>query len=206
MSVSDNYDTYLNPLLENYAVPAMEALAVMVAGVILYTLFYRATYRLGAKGLIPLQLESTLIKIAKWLLIIVVILIILGLFGVSVASLWTALSGVLVLVALGFVAVWSVLSNILCSVLLVIFAPFRIGDDIEIQDPAANITLRGRVVGMNMIFTTVESLNPDDAASLIMVRIPNNLFFQKYVRCWPGAEGRSLKNYLADEHKRVKEE
>lgn len=199
---------YLYTLFDKYALPALESLAVLVVAAILYTLIIRTLGRLANQGLIAHQLQVTLHRITRWLLILIVLLLILGTFGVSVTSFWAALSGVLVLVAVGFVAVWSVLSNVLCSILLVIFSPFRIGDEIEIQDTSSTLTLRGKVVAINMFFTTLESdehVADGEAQEKVIVQVPNNLFFQKFVRCWPGEKTSSLKRYLADEHRRSQE-
>jgi small-conductance mechanosensitive channel len=209
----DNPD-YFYTLFDQYALPALVSLAVLIVAAILYTLIIRALGRLAEQGLIARQLQLTLNRVTRWLLLIVVLLLILGVFGVSVTSFWTALSGVLVLVALGFVAVWSVLSNVLCSVLLVIFSPFRIGDEVEIQDTGSTTTLRGKVVDINMFFTTLESGDEDEALDKapdkaghkpVIVRVPNNLFFQKFVRCWPGEQTHSLKRHLANEQRRSQE-
>ena len=189
-------------VLEDFGTPILESIIAIVIATVAYKLLRHGVNRLSKKGIIPSQLRTTLQPIMKWLIILVTALLVFGFFGVSVTSFWATLSGILVLVAIGFVAVWSVLSNILCSVLLVIFSPFRIGDEIEIQDPAAPITIRGKVVGMNMFFTTLQSAETQAADDAAMTRVPNNLFFQKYVRCWPGTGTQSLKSYLADEHHR----
>ena len=83
----------------------------------------------------------------------VIVLLIAGLFmleqlGVSTGTVWAAVSAVLVMIAVGFVAVWSVLSNALCSMLLLIYAPFRVGDEVELVDPANGFKLAGRVIDL----------------------------------------------------------
>lgn len=203
-----DYQATLHNLLGEYALPALETLAVLIAGAVLYSLVTHAIGKLAVRGVISYQLNLTLNRITRWLMAIVVLLVVLGLFGVSVTSFWAALSGVLVLVALGFVAVWSVLSNVLCSVLLVVFAPLRIGDEVELMDTGSTVTLRGKVVDINMFFTTLESVvaeESDGHAYESVIRVPNNQFFQKYLRRWPGEKTSSLKHYLADEYKKNRE-
>jgi small-conductance mechanosensitive channel len=193
-------------VFEDFGSPILATVIAIIIAFVIYKLICHGINRLSRKGIIPNQLRSTMQPIIKWLIVIITTLLAFGFFGVSVTTFWATLSGVLVLVAIGFVAVWSVLSNILCSILLVIFAPFRIGDEIEIQDPAAPITLRGKVTGINMFFTTLEdgdSSSSDDTSPII--RVPNNLFFQKYVRRWPGTGTQSLKSYLAHEHQRAED-
>lgn len=165
-------------------------------------LLKRSLGTLAKRGYIHDQLKATVYTIAKWLILITCFLIILGFFGVSVASLWTALSAVLVLIAIGFVAVWSVLSNVLCSIFLVVLSPFRIGDEIEIQDTSSVIVIRGRVVGINVMFTTLRAISddPEQPSGDELIRVPNNLFFQKYIRCWPGKKTKTLQSFLAAQH------
>ena len=199
----DKIQEVTHMILDEFGNPILESTVALVVAAIIYKLLCHSINRLSKNGFIPNQLRTTIQPIMKWLIIIISTLLVLGFFGVSVTSFWAALSGILVMVAIGFVAVWSVLSNILCSILLVIFSPFRVGDEIEIQDPAAPITIRGTVIGMSMFFTTLQTSDTqttDDASPL--TRVPNNLFFQKYVRCWPGKGTQSLKSYLADEHHR----
>ncbi len=84
---------------------------------------------------------------------------------------FAVLGGLLALLGIGFVAVWSILSNVLCTLLLLTVRPFRIGDELELApDP-----LRGRVVDLNLFFTTLQA--PDGR----LVQLPNNLFFQRAI-------------------------
>ncbi len=84
---------------------------------------------------------------------------------------FAVLGGLLALLGIGFVAVWSILSNVLCTLLLLTVRPFRIGDEVELPpDP-----LRGRVVDLNLFFTTLQA--PDGR----LVQLPNNLFFQRAI-------------------------
>lgn len=200
----DKIDESARMVFEQFGTPILATIVTIIFAIIIHKLLCHGVNRLSTKGLIPNQLRNTIQPIMKWLIIIITALISFGFFGVSVTSFWAALSGVLVLVAIGFVAVWSVLSNILCSILLVIFSPFRIGDEIEVQDPAAPITIRGKVTGINMFFTTLQSNgNGQTETEEHLIRVPNNLFFQKYVRRWPGTGTQSLKSYLADERQRT---
>lgn len=87
---------------------------------------------------------------------------------------WAILSAVFATLAVGFVATWSLLSNVTASFVILTFRPFRIGDHIEVHD-ADKLLLKGRVVDLNLMFTTVIQ---DDYAT----RVPNNFFLQRPVR------------------------
>lgn len=196
----DAFGSIFNELVQPYAAPTIKMFLVTLFGLIIYFVFCRALKNIGANGYFDYHLTIILGNIVKWVLVAVVVLLSLGFFGVSVGTLWAALSGVLALVALGFVAVWSVLSNVLCSVLLIIFPPFRIGDEIEIQEPTANFSVKGKVVSINMLMTSLE-ISDDSAADsgANIMRVPNNIFFQKYVRCIPGKGTQSLKRFMAEQ-------
>lgn len=189
--------------LSNHIVAILKSLLTIVAGVTVQLLLNRALNKLAEKGYVYEQLRLTIKTVTKWIITIVVLLLALSFFGVSVATLWAALSAILVLFAVGFVAVWSVLSNVFCSILLVFFAPFRIGDEIEIQEPTASTArLKGKVTGINVMYTTLIGIEEEEGE---LIRVPNNIFFQKFVRCWPGKQTKSLKSYVASQHQEAVE-
>lgn len=105
----------------------------------------------------------------RYLILAIAAALILGLWGFPIGTLLAFFGTVLGLVAIGFVAVWSVLSNFLCTFVLVAFKPFAVGDELEL--PAESV--KGRVVDLSMIFTTLESGEGET------VMIPNNTFFQR---------------------------
>jgi small-conductance mechanosensitive channel len=100
------------------------------------------------------------------------------------------------MIAIGFVAVWSVLSNILCTLMLLIFRPFRVGDEVEIVDPAMTAGLSGVVRNINLMFTTLRTSNDGE---VIDTQIPNNLFFQKLVRKKIGENTFSLEKQIFEQ-------
>ena len=114
------------------------------------------------------------------------VILLLGEFDVPVAALWAVLSTLLAMVAIGFVAVWSVLSNAFCSVILLMFQPFRVGNRIEM--PVSGVA--GKVVNFNMLFTTLQADDGD------LIQLPNNTFFQQPVRCRRGDKTVSLDEQL----------
>ena len=116
---------------------------------------------------------------ARWLIFMVAFLFILQQFGVKVSTLLSTLLAVAGLIAVGFIAVWSILSNFLCALLLVIFKPFQIGDDIEVAEVIGGAGLRGKILKFNIMYTTlVEEIDGEEVVTII----PNNIFFQKAIR------------------------
>lgn len=125
-------------------------------------------------------------KVLRWLIRVITVIIVLGVFGFELGGIWSMLSTIFAMVAIGFVAVWSLLSHASATVLLVIVRPFNIGDDIAI--PSENAS--GRVVDLNFFFTTLLSHDGTEW------RIPNNLFFQKVIKREKRGPARSLAHQL----------
>lgn len=187
---------------------ALKLLVIGAIGIVLYVLSRRGLQSLNRRELLSLMTTSIYSSVIKWLLIIAVVLTGLSTIGIPVTSLWASLSAVLMLVAIGFVAVWSILSNVSAALLLVISAPFRIGDEIEILEPSTQDPekpgLRGRIKDISFFYTTLEQTAEDQENRL--VRVPNNLFFQKAILCRQGQDTKGLKQALfnsADEKEKT---
>ena len=138
--------------------------------------------------------ESLMIPLSgfiRWFIIVLVVLLICRQLGISLTLVLTSVSGILMLVAIGFVAAWSVLSNVSCAFLLLVFPPFNFGDTIEIKDPEKESGIKGKVVGLNLFYTTLKST--DAEGSDVFIRVPNNLFFQRVIVCHSGDHTEALK-------------
>ena len=148
--------------------------------------------RLTRSGHIDEPYNAIFIAVSKWIIVIVALLFFLQIIGIPISHVFATLSAVLVLVAVGFVAVWSVLSNILCSFLLLLSRPFSFDDEIELKEVDKEKGIRGKVINLNLFFTTLETeLNGEDAKQVI--RIPNTLFFQRITIVHDKTEGGDLK-------------
>jgi small-conductance mechanosensitive channel len=110
------------------------------------------------------------------------ILLILERLGVSGSVLWTAFTGFAAVAAVAFFAAWSVLSNIFCTILIFATRPFRLNDHIELLEGADKPGLKGRVIDINLIYTTIQETTPEGGMATSVLQIPNNLFFQRTLR------------------------
>lgn len=128
--------------------------------------------------------------ILRWSILIIAALLILGRWGFQTNGFLAVIGSILGLVAIGFVALWSVLSNFLCTMVLVIFKPFSVGDEIEF--PASGT--KGRVVDLSLIFTTLETA-PGET-----VHVPNNMFFQNVFKRRAGKSRIGLGEQLSGEN------
>lgn len=152
--------------------PSVVTIAVAL---LLYYVVRRSTRALAHHGQITSIMALRLRMAARWLLAGSTSLIVLqqtGVFGQA----WAVLSAVVAALAVAFVASWSVLSNATCALLLLVYRPFRVGDEVELLEPDGKIGVSGRVVDLNLLFTTVHE------ASDAVVRVPNKVFVEKYAR------------------------
>ncbi len=161
---------------------AVYILIILVLMFAVQKFLHRFTQAMVKKRAISSTFVVLLEYILRWSVYIAAGLIILQQVGVKVSSLWTFITATVTLVAVGFVAVWSVLSNLLCTFMLVISQLFQIGDQIEIIDPSMTTGIKGRVRNINLLFTTLVEVN-EDQTKVWRTYIPNNLFFQKIVKC-----------------------
>ena len=148
------------------------ALLVLVGAAIVQFILNRGLSLLASRthlepnDLLPLK------KVLKSVLYLVTAILILTVFGVNLGGLWAIMSTILAMVAIGFVAVWSLLSNVSSTVIILLFRPFAIGDELEF----AGEPVKGKVVDLNFLYTTLRETDGT------LIQIPNNLFFQKSVK------------------------
>ncbi|MAF04064.1 mechanosensitive ion channel family protein [Herbaspirillum huttiense] len=103
--------------------------------------------------------------------------------GVSGAVLWSAFTGFAAVGAVAFFAVWSVLSNLFCAILIFTTSPFRVGDLIEVLEGGDKPGVKGRVLDINLVYTTLLEEGQEQEAKTIL-QLPNSMFFQRIVRRW----------------------
>lgn len=163
----------------------LQILLIMVVAFALQRMVGRALESLGERYPLPHELLVPVRGALRWLIMGSAVLFVLERLGVSATVLWTALSGFVAVAAVAFFAIWSVLSNLLCAVLIFTVGPFRIGDVVELVDTLDKPGVKGRVIAINLLYTTLME-TPEAGGAL--VQVPNSQFFQKAVRRWRGAE------------------
>ena len=163
-------------------VPALQVALIVLAAWLLHWLLKRLVLRLARLYALPPAIVLPLRGVLRWLIIVATALLVLGRLGVSAEVLWTAFTGFAAVAAVAFFAAWSVLSNLFCALLIMVAQPFRLGDDVEVLDTAEKPGAKGRVVDINLLYTTLQEA--DGGGRLL--QIPNALFFQRVVRRWRG--------------------
>lgn len=165
-------------------IPASHILLIVLAAWLLQRslrwLLFRAAKRYG----ITQSQVAPILGVTRWLIIASSVLLVLERLGVSATVLWAAFTSFATVAAVAFFAAWSVLSNLFCALLIFTAGPFRVGDYIEVLDTADKPGAKGRVVDINLLYTTLEEWNP--GAEVRWIQVPNSLFFQRVVRRWHG--------------------
>lgn len=165
-----------NPWIHHVAAAAV---TLLIAGV-LWLVIARTLPLVMRRSSWLAQHEFHLLRVAKWVFWLMAWILVLQQAGVDTDNLWTTLMTIAAMVAIGFIAVWSLLSNLVASVLILATRVFKPKDDIELMDTVGGVSVRGTVRSVDMMFTTVEERREDGTTA--MLKVPNNLFFQKVVR------------------------
>ena len=165
------------------AIPIAQALAVLLAAWLLLRVLRLVVKRLCAHYHLPAQVAVSARRLLGVVVYVSAFMVALGRLGVSASVLWTALTGFTAVAAVAFFAAWSVLSNIFCTLLIAMTKPFRLNDHIELLENGEKPGLKGRVIDINLIYTTLQEVNEQQSDTRL--QIPNSLFFQRTLRRWP---------------------
>ena len=167
-------------------VPSLQILLILLASWLLQYVLCRMLTRVGRRYQLPRELTMPLKGLLRWTILLAALLLVLERVGVSATVLWTAFTGFATVGAVAFFAAWSVLSNLFCAFLIFTVRPFRLGDSIELLDVAEKPGARGRVVDINMLYTSLEDSDSPTPGTLL--QIPNALIFQRVLRRWKGGQ------------------
>ena len=166
-------------------VPALQIVLILLVAWLLQRLVRKLMVRGAQHYQVPDELMVPLKGLVRWTIVAAALLLVLERLGVSATVLWTAFTGFATVGAVAFFAAWSVLSNLFCALLILTVRPFRVGDHIEVIDTFDKPGAKGRVVDINLLYTTLEDHHAPSGAAWL--QIPNALVFQKVVRRWRDA-------------------
>ena len=186
------YQTHLPDWVQDWLdviVPALHIVLIVVVAWLVQRLLRKLVNGMAERYSLPHALLVPAIGVIRWLIFSAALLLVLERLGVSATVLWSAFTGFATVGAVAFFAAWSVLSNLFCALLIFTVGPFRVGDTIELLDTAEKPGAKGRVIDINLLYTTLEDFNSPSGQSLL--QIPNALVFQRVLRRWregdPGA-------------------
>jgi small-conductance mechanosensitive channel len=179
---------WMTPALQwrggDVALPLLQVLLVLLGAWLLNALLRRALRRVCERYELPPAFIIGTRRLLGIVIYVAAFLLALNRLGVSGAVVWSTLTGFVAVGAVAFFAVWSVLSNIFCTLLILTTRPFRLHDYIEILEGGDKPGLRGQVVDIHFVYTTLEETHEDGSRSLLQV--PNSQFFQRAIRRWQG--------------------
>lgn len=187
-TLTDRLPPWLRDSLASMALP-LELMLIVAVAWLLRRVVLKLIREVATAYNLPIEMQIGARRIAGFVIIAAALMLILERLGVSATVLWTAFTGFATVAAVAFFAAWSVLSNIFCTLLIFTTGLFRLHDLIEVVESGDKIGLKGRVIDINLVYTTLEEIGtPGDP----VLKVPNSLFFQRSVRRWrdPGAAAR----------------
>lgn len=161
--------------------PAVEVILISLGALAIMKLASQVMHRIGRTYGLPHKVSVLTHGVIGFVVYGGAFLWALERMGVSGAVLWSAFTGFAAVGAVAFFAAWSVLSNLFCALLIYTTKPFRIGDIIEVLDSTDKPGVKGRVMDINLVYTTL--VEQADGGSTTL-QLPNTLFFQRIVRRW----------------------
>lgn len=167
-------------------VPGLQIAAILAVAWLLQYVVRRLLKRTAERYQLPMDLVSPVRGIVRWTIYGAALLLVMERLGVSAAVLWTGFTGFVTVAAVAFFAAWSVLSNLFCAILIFSTRPFRVNDVVELIDSGDKPGIKGRVLDIRLVYTTLEDVTPEHEGALLQV--PNSLFFQKSLRRWRAPE------------------
>lgn len=163
-------------LVSTWGVRVIGAIAVLVVGRWVAARVRRSSAAALRRSNVDATLVPFVSSLAYYLILTIVVVAVLGIFGIPTASLIAVLGAAGLAVGL---ALQGTLSNFAAGVMLLLFRPFHVGDFVEIGGVAGAVQAVG-------VFTT--SLHTPDN---VLIIVPNSEVF-----------GRTIKNYAANDTRR----
>lgn len=167
----------LTELATTWGLKIIGAIAVLIIG----RLIAGWIRRIVRKGLERAEVDATLVpfmsKMVYYLVLTVVLIAVLGVFGVQTASLVAVLGAAGLAVGL---ALQGTLSNFAAGVMLLFFRPFRVGDYVDTGGSA------GSVVEIGVFSTTLKS--PDN----VKIVVPNSRVYGEIIKNFNGFDTRRI--------------
>ena len=164
-------------LLTQWGLKVIGAIALLVVGRMAAGLLRRVTRRAMKKAEIDATLVPFLSSMVYYLAMTVVVIAVLGLFGIQTTSLIAVLGAAGLAVGL---ALQGTLSHFASGIMLLIFRPFRVGDLVEVGGNT------GVVMEIGIFTTTMKS--PDN----IKITVPNSQIYGNTIKNMNGYENRRV--------------
>lgn len=120
-----------------------------------------------------IQRRRMTVKILNFFLLISVVFILLGIWGIDKERLILFISSVLTIIGVAFVAQWSILSNITAAFILFFNHPMKIGDEIKVLEK--DFIIEGVIDDIISFFVHIKTSSGE------RITIPNTVILQKNI-------------------------
>ncbi len=151
-------------LFTKFVYEILGVLVVLLVALLVSLTLKRLINMMRERKHVSAMIANRLHTVRRWVIVVLAVLVILEALGIFRGA-WALISTALAALALGFVAAWSVLSNATAALLILTFRPFRIGDEIELLEPSNGFPIGGRVLDMNLLYTTLVVVPAMDAVA-----------------------------------------
>ena len=141
---------FIAAAIQNYVIPGVGALFMLVAAFIVAGWVKRITYKALEKAKVEITLTKFFSNFARYVVLTVAIVAILGYFGVETASFAAVLAAAGFAVGLAF---QGTLSNFSAGVMLLVFRPFKVGDVVSVNG------VTGGVEEIELFTTSLDTLD-----------------------------------------------
>ena len=149
----------------------LPALIAIVIGIVVERILAALVSRFGKKRGIDPSHAHMIMFIVRWLIIIVLVIVVAGIFGIGVQSIWISLAAFIAMMAVGFFAAWSILSNLLAFLIIMVVRPFRIGDKVAVMPE----NIAGEIIDINLLYHRLKTEEDDE------ILVPNVTFITKFI-------------------------
>ena len=164
-------------LLTQWGLKVVGAIALLIVGRMVAGLLRKLTRRSMKKAEVDATLIPFMSSMVYYLALAVVLIAVLGLFGIQTTSLIAILGAAGLAIGL---ALQGTLSHFASGIMLLIFRPFRVGDVVEVGGTI------GKVEEIGIFTTTLKS--PDN----IKITVPNSQIYGSTIKNMNGYETRRV--------------
>ena len=149
----------------------LPALIAIVIGVIVGRVLASLISKFGKRRELDPSHIHSLKLIVRWLIIIVLVIVVAGIFGIGTQSIWISLAAFIAMMVVSLFAAWSILSNLLAFLIIMVMGPFRIGDKVVVMPE----NIAGEIIDINLFYHKLKT--EEDGVILV----PNVTFVTKFV-------------------------
>lgn len=158
----------LSALAVSYSFSVVGAVALLIAGYVVAGFVERGLFAgLARIRGFDVTLRQFFSKLARYAILVLVVVMVLGQFGVQTASIIAAIGAIGLAIGL---ALQGTLQNIAAGIMLLVLRPFRVGEDVEIGQVA------GKVEEIGLFATRLRAVDG------IYILAPNSVLWNQPVR------------------------